>query len=85
MASQSKTILILLDKKKTMLEEEEKSLRNAALKKQLSQKLKEIDEAKRRLKEANYGFCETCYKTIPWRELCTHPEKRCCDHCQASA
>ena len=85
MASQKKTILSLLDRKENQIKEEAKGPCNAAMKKQLRRQLKEIEAAKNRLKGATYGFCETCYKTIPWRELCTHPEKRSCDRCLASA
>jgi RNA polymerase-binding transcription factor DksA len=84
MASQKKTILTLLEKKENQLKEEEKNHRNGEMKKHLKKQLKEVQAAKKRLEDATYGFCEKCYKSIPWRELCDMPEKRLCDNCTPS-
>jgi len=85
MTSQNKTILTLLEMKENRLKEEVKNHRNKMLKKQIRLRLEEISEAKKRLEEEAYGFCEVCFKTIPWRELCREPERRCCEACASSA
>lgn len=85
MTSQTKTILILLEKKETQLEEKVNTPCNNVLKKELRKQLKDVQDAKARLKDATYGFCEDCYKSIPWRELCSIPERRLCENCLTSA
>jgi len=85
MASQSKTLLTLLEDKEEQLTQESQNHRNGAIKKELKKKIDEIREAKERLKNDTYGFCEGCFITIPLRELLSQPEKRLCDTCLANA
>lgn len=85
MASQSKTLLTLLEEKEEKLTQESESHRNGTIKKELKTKLEEIRQAKERLKNDTYGFCEGCFISIPSRELLSMPEKRLCDTCQANA
>jgi RNA polymerase-binding transcription factor DksA len=85
MASQTKTLLTLLEEKEEKLTQELESQRNGTIKKEVKRKLEEIRLAKERLENDSYGFCEGCFITIPWRELLSMPEKRLCDTCMANA
>lgn len=82
MSPGNKTLRVILEEKEAKLRKELKRLRKSAAKKLLSDRLEEILEAKERLENETYGFCEQCYISIPWRELCSQPEKRVCSTCK---
>lgn len=47
-----------------------------------SNRLADIEEALRRIEDANYGVCEMCEKEIPVKRLEVFPAARCCVQCQ---
>jgi len=82
MNAANKKLMIILEKKEAKFTEELQSLRNSASKKLVKQNIQKICEAKRRLVDGTFGFCEECFIAIPWRELCAKPEKSCCSNCE---
>jgi len=74
MSSGNKTLKVILEEKEAKLKKELKMLSKSAAKKLMTERLKEVLEAKDRLENETFGFCEQCYISIPWRELCSHPE-----------
>jgi len=48
-----------------------------------SQRLREINEALRRIEQGSYGICEGCNKEIPRKRLEVFPSARHCVECQS--
>jgi len=81
MSYDPKTVMIMLDEKEAKLKKELGKLLGSSHRQQTEEQLEEIAAARVRLEEQRYGFCEKCFMIIPWRDLCTLPEKRLCEGC----
>ncbi len=48
----------------------------------LEVKLKNINDALKRIEEGRYGYCEKCNEEISYKKLSVTPETKSCQNCQ---